>query len=71
MVGEKTGKNQSILRMPGSLIKTHASYGNRTHVNSLEGCYATTTPTMLGTSGHNGNVIDERPKNTMSSRIEH
>ena len=25
----------------------NASYGNRTHVNSLEGCYATTTPTML------------------------
>ena len=25
----------------------YASYGNRTHVNSLEGCYATTTPTML------------------------
>ena len=24
-----------------------ASYGKRTHVNSLEGCYATTTPTML------------------------
>ena len=24
-----------------------ASYVNRTHVNSLEGCYATTTPTML------------------------
>ena len=24
-----------------------ASYGNRTHVNSLEGYYATTTPTML------------------------
>ena len=26
---------------------TIASYGNRTHVNSLEGYYATTTPTML------------------------
>ena len=26
---------------------TNASYGNRTHVNSLEGYYATTTPTML------------------------
>ena len=25
----------------------NASYGNRTHVNSLEGYYATTTPTML------------------------
>ena len=25
----------------------YASYGNRTHVNSLEGSYATTTPTML------------------------
>ena len=25
----------------------YASYGKRTHVNSLEGCYATTTPTML------------------------
>ena len=25
----------------------YASYGNQTHVNSLEGCYATTTPTML------------------------
>ena len=25
----------------------HASYVNRTHVNSLKGCYATTTPTML------------------------
>ena len=24
-----------------------ASYGNRTHVNSLEGCYVTTTPMML------------------------
>ena len=26
---------------------TIASYGNQTHVNSLEGYYATTTPTML------------------------
>ena len=26
---------------------TITSYGNRTHVNSLEGYYATTTPTML------------------------
>ena len=25
----------------------YASYGNRTHVNSLEGCYATTTSTLL------------------------
>ena len=28
-------------------VWVYASYGNRTHVNSLEGCYATTTPTML------------------------
>ena len=29
------------------VVRVYASYGNRTHVNSLEGCYATTTPTML------------------------
>ena len=28
-------------------VWVYASYGNRTHVNSLEGCYGTTTPTML------------------------
>ena len=28
-------------------VWVYASYGNRTHFNSLEGCYATTTPTML------------------------
>ena len=28
-------------------VWVYASYGNRTHVNSLEGCYATTTPTIL------------------------
>ena len=34
----------NILLLP---VWVYASYGNRTHVNSLEGCYATTTPTML------------------------
>ena len=29
------------------VVWVYASYGNRTHVNSLEGGYATTTPTML------------------------
>ena len=36
--------NLNILLPP---FWVYASYGNRTHVNSLEGCYATTTPTML------------------------
>ena len=34
----------NILLLP---VWVYASYGNRTHVNSLEGCYATTTPTVL------------------------
>ena len=34
----------NILLLP---VWIYASYGNRTHVNSLESCYATTTPTML------------------------
>ena len=34
----------NILLLP---VWVYASYGNRTLVNSLEGCYATTTPTML------------------------
>ena len=29
------------------VVWVYASYGNRTHVNGLEVCYATTTPTML------------------------
>ena len=29
------------------VVWAYASYVNRTHVNSLEGCYATTTPLML------------------------
>ena len=29
------------------VLWVYASYGNWTHVNSLEGCYATTTPSML------------------------
>ena len=29
------------------VVWVYASYVNRTHVNSLEGCYATTTPMML------------------------
>ena len=29
------------------IVCVYSSYGNRTHVNSLEGCYATTTPTLL------------------------
>ena len=29
------------------VVWVYASYGNRTHVNSLERCYATTTSTML------------------------
>ena len=28
-------------------VWVHASYVHRTHVNTLEGCYGTTTPTML------------------------
>ena len=36
--------NLNILLPP---VWVYASYGNRTHVNSLESCYATTTPTML------------------------
>ena len=34
----------NILLLP---VWVYASHGNRTHVNSLEGCYATTIPTML------------------------
>ena len=30
-----------------SAAKSIASYGNRTHVKSLDGFYTTTTPTML------------------------
>ena len=38
-----------------------ASYGNRTHVNSLEGCYATTTPTMQILKTNNNCWIDLFP----------
>ena len=30
-----------------TVVWVYASYGNRTHVNSLEGCYATTASTIL------------------------
>ena len=38
--------NKSHCRLSVS-VKASASYGNRTHVNILEGYCATTTPTML------------------------
>ena len=35
-------------------VVAFASYGNGTHVNSLEGYYATTTPTVLVYSDSDG-----------------
>ena len=45
-IGEKNCREKTLQQNNRQRI-TIASYGNRTHVNSLEGYYATTTPTML------------------------
>ena len=45
-IGEKKCREKTLHQNNRQRI-TIASYGNRTHVNSLEGFYATTTPTML------------------------
>ena len=45
-IGEKKGREKTLHQNSRQRI-TIASYGNRTHVNSFEGYYATTTPTML------------------------
>ena len=45
-IGEKNCREKTLHQNNRQQI-TIASYGNRTHVNSLEGYYATTTPTML------------------------
>ena len=45
-IGEKNCREKTLHQNNRQRI-TIASYGNRTHVNSLEGYYATTTPTML------------------------
>ena len=45
-IGEKKCREKTLHQNNRQRI-TIASYGNRTHVNSLEGYYATTTTTML------------------------
>ena len=45
-IGEKKCRDKTLHQNNRQRI-TIASYGNRTEVNSLEGYYATTTPTML------------------------
>ena len=45
-IGEKKCRDKTLHQNNRQRI-TIASYGNRTHVNSLEGYYANTTPTML------------------------
>ena len=45
-IGEKKCREKTLHQNNRQGI-TIASYGNRTHVNSLEGYYANTTPTML------------------------
>ena len=45
-IGEQKCREKTLHQNNRQRI-TIASYGNRTHVNSLEGYYATTTPTML------------------------
>ena len=46
-IGDKKKCREKTLHQNNRQRITIASYGNRTHVNSLEGYYATTTPTML------------------------
>ena len=46
-IGDKKNGREKTLHQNNRQRITIASYGNRTHVNSLEGYYATTTPTML------------------------